>query len=273
MHQEDSIVSQEEEVVELPLYYKESFFSKDSMFYTEQTGKHYGLAGDPIPYTLKNDNTISSLLMICFIMIILSFSQSRRFIARQVRGLFVVSSSERSFESETSAEIWFQSFMVLLTSLLISVLLYFYTQHYIGTTFMVSSEYHLIAIYFVMVVGYFLFRGFLYTFVNSVFFRFRDNIQWLKSLLFITSMEGVLLFPVVMLQTYFDLPIKTVSNYVLFVFILVKILTFYKSYLIFFRQVGIFLQIILYFCALEVIPFASFWMALVITSNNLKINF
>lgn len=257
----------------VPEFHIESFFSKDSLYSEEVYGGQPGVAGDPVPYALKNDNTISLLMILSFILSVLSISRSRRFIVRQAKGLIFSPVNERSFESETSSEIWFQAFMVLLTSMLIAILQYFYTQNYIGTTFILPSQYHLIAVYFGMALGYFIVRGLIYAAVNPVFFSRRKSLQWLKSLLFITSVEGALLFPVVLLQTYFDLSMKTVSIYVVIVFSLVKILTFYKCYIIFFRQIGFFLQIILYFCALELVPIVAFWGALVITGNNLKINF
>lgn len=82
----------------------------------------------------------------------------------------------------------------------------------------------------------------------------------------------MLLLPVVLLQVYFDLEIQSVVIYFIVVLILVKILTFYKCYFIFFRKAGVILQIILYFCALEIVPIAALWGALVITGNHLKIN-
>ena len=53
---------------------------------------------------------------------------------------------------------------------------------------------------------------------------------------------------------------------------LAKILTFYKSFTIFFYQKGGFLQIILYFCALEMIPLMMLWSGLLVITENLKIN-
>ena len=61
--------------------------------------------------------------------------------------------------------------------------------------------------------------------------------------------------------------------YTIIVLVLVKILSFYKSYLIFFKRNGLFLQIILYFCALEVVPLSALWGGLVLISHYLKINF
>ena len=63
----------------------------------------------------------------------------------------------------------------------------------------------------------------------------------MKAYLFLFSCEGVLLFPVVMLLTYFNLSLDAAIIYALIVVGLVKILSFYMSYIIFFRGNGSFL--------------------------------
>lgn len=259
--------------VSLPVYYEESYFSGDSLLHPEIEGGRHGVAGDPVPYTVRDDDMITGLLLMCFVLVVVSLSNSRRFIVRQLKDFLYVPRSEASALTETSSEVRFQCFLVLQTCLQFSIFQYFYTQNYIGSTFVLASQYHLIAIYFAMFAGYFIVKALLYMFVNPVLLDGKKNLQWMKSLLFITSTEGVLLLPVVLLQVYFNLAIQNVVVYFIVVLILVKILTFYKCYFIFFRRAGFFLQIFLYFCALEIVPIAAFWGALVITGNHLKINF
>ena len=110
-------------------------------------------------------------------------------------------------------------------------------------------------------------------FVNPVLLDYKKNLQWMKSALFITSTEGVLLLPVVLLQVYFDLEIQSVVIYFIVVLILVKILTFYKCYFIFFRKAGVILQIILYFCALEIIPCFVLYQGVIQLNDFLIIKF
>ena len=258
--------------VDIPKYYKESFFSKDTLLHPEIAGGRYGVAGDPVPYTVKSDDTITILLILSFIIVMVSLSKSKLFFMRQLKSCFYLSHRESSI-SETSIEIRFQIFMVVLTSLLWSLLQYFYTTHYIGTTFILSSQYHLIAIFLGMNLSYYILKSAIYAIVNSVFFERKKNVQWQKTLLFLISMEGVMIFPAVMVRSYFDIPIQSITIYSLIVVVFVKLLTFYKSYAIFFRQIHPFFQIILYFCALEMVPTAAFWGALAITGNYLKINF
>ena len=259
--------------VNIPQYYREGFFSKDTLFHPELPGGRYGVAGDPVPYSVHSDNIITSLLLLCFIFAVIAFSNTSSFIARQVKNFFYTPHEGTTEVTETANEVRFQIFLVFLTSLLLSLLFYFYTINNIGETFVLQSQYHLIAIYLGMIVGYFLSKYLLYGIVNVVFFESKQNSRWNKTLLFITSVEGVLLFPVVILEVYFAMADKNVVIYFIIAMTIVKILTFYKCYVIFFRRNVAKLQIILYFCTLEIIPMLAFWGALVTTANSLKINF
>ena len=111
-----------------------------------------------------------------------------------------------------------------------------------------------------------------YHIVDWVFFNAKKIDQWSKSGLILTAMEGVLLFPVLLLQVYFGLSLQTAIIYTVAVIILVKLLSFYKCYAIFFKHGGGIVQNILYFCALELMPLLALAGILFITGNNLKVN-
>ncbi len=259
--------------IQLPQYYREGFFSKDSLFHPELPGGRVGVAGDPVPYSVHSDNLITSLLFGAFILAIISLSNARGFIIRQAKTFFYQSHEGTTEVSETATELRFQGFLVFLTCFLTSLLFYFYTLSEIGDTFVLQSQYQLIAIFLAITVGYVLLKAFLYTVVNLTFFNSKKNRQWNKALLFIIAMEGVLLFPLVILQAYFNMSTQNVLFYFTLILIFVKILTFYKSYVIFFRQNVVSFQIILYFCTLEIIPLLLFWVSLVLTANSLKVKF
>ncbi|KGI60486.1 DUF4271 domain-containing protein [Prevotella sp. S7 MS 2] len=259
--------------VSLPKYYKESFFSKDSLFHPELQGGRPGVAGDPVPYTIAGDNLITSILLGCFILTMLAFSQSRRFIFRQTRNFFYVQHSDRPTAlTETGGEMRFQIFLILQTCLLISLLYFFYSKAQLNDTFVIE-QYQVIGIYTGSIAGYFLLKVILYSFINWVFFDRRRNIQWIHSYLFIGAMEGVLLFPAIMLLAFFNLSVSTISIYIIVVLALLKLLLFYKSYIIFFRERAVFVHFFLYFCALEILPLLAIWGALVTMNGYLKINF
>ena len=259
--------------IQLPQYYREGFFSKDTLFHPELPGGRYGTAGDPVPYSIHSDNILTGILLLCFMTAVVAFSNVRAFITRQFKTFFYQSHHGITEVTETAVELRFQVFLVFLAALLLSILFYFYTLVFIGDTFVLQSQYHLIMIYLGVIIAYFLLKAMTYSLVNMVFFDGKKNIQWIKSQLFVTAMEGVALFPAILVRTYFDVPTQNVVFYFIFVLIIVKILSIYRCFNIFFRQKIVGLQIILYFCALEMAPLLALWGLLVNIANVLKINF
>ena len=256
----------------LPQYYKESFFSKDSLFHPELTGGRLGVAGDPIPYTIANDNFFVSLLLGCFILIVVGFSQSRSFILRQAKNFFRVSRSNVTAITETSAEIRFQVSMLLQTCLMLALCFFFYARERVGGTFVVDF-YQVLGIFFGVTVLYFFLKMALYWLVDWVFFDKKKNEQWQKAFLFVSAMMGVVLFPMVMLQIFFELPLQSILFFALLVVILAEMLSLYKVYIIFFKDKAPCLQLILYLCALEIVPLLTLWGVLTSINGYLKINF
>ena len=261
------------EVKQLPKYYKESFFANDSLFHPERSGGRYGVAGETVPYTIRGDNAMTIILLIGFISMIISASGSRQFIVRQLKSIFYIPKNFDMAMSETSSELRFQLYMVALTSLLYAVIILYYSTRYISDTYIIDSHYQLTSIFFGITFVYFIFKSLIYTIVNWTFFGMRKNLHWLKTSLFIISSEGMLLFPVVLLLSFFNLNVKTALIITIIILILVKTVTFYKSNAIFFRIKSHFLQNILYFCALEIVPLASFVGFAATIINILKINF
>ena len=257
--------------VNLPQYYRESFFAKDSLLHPELTGGRFGIAGDPVPYTVRNDNAITCMLIFCFVMALVSFAHSRQYILRQLKDFFYIPRSSKSSDEDPSNR--FQLFLSLQTCLLLAITYYFYITHYVTDTFVLDTPYEIIGIFFGVFIAYFIAKNVVYSIVNNVFFSSKKNRHWIWTLTFITALEGIALFPAVMLQVYFNLPMQNVVYYFIFILVLTKILTFYKCWVIFFRQISVYLQIILYLCALEIIPLLSLVGILVLITDRLKVNF
>ena len=259
--------------VSLPQYYRENFFSNDTLYHEELSAQDYfGMSGDPVPYSYANDNLVTSLLIIGFLLIAFAFSRMSNFIVGQAKN-FIHPSQNRLTLSETSSEIYMQVVLTFLACIVYALLYYLYATEYLAKTYVTTSEYVLLGIFLVVFVGYFLMRFGLYTMVNNLFFDSSRNKKFLTSLLYLSSIEGLLLYPALALLAFMHLPAQNAIWYCLTVVILVKILTFYKSFTIFFKQNDLFLQIILYFCALEMVPLFTLWGGLSVIVDILKINF
>lgn len=174
--------------------------------------------------------------------------------------------------SETGAELRFQLFLVVLNALLIGLVYFFYVQTNVATTFIID-QYMVIGIFALAVLGFIAIKALLYWATAWVFFDTLRGKQWLKSWLVIMTAEGILLYPVVMVQAYFDTSITTTLLCASVIVILARLLSFYKVYNIFFSARRAIVQNFLYFCTLEIIPMAALWGILTMICNYLKVNF
>lgn len=249
------------------------FHSNDSALHTTVGSGKSGVVGEPLPYSVKSDYLVTGMLIGCFMMALVAFSHSKRFFRHQFKYFFYEPQNGITEASETSNEIRFQLLFVLQTCVLLSVIYFFYTTECVANTFILDTNAHLIGIFLGVFVLYFIFKALIYCFVNWLFFERRSNERWMKSFVFIASLEGMLIFPLVLLLSYFNLSFNNATLYMAIVIILIKLLSFYKCFIIFFKRKGAFLQIFLYFCTLEIVPLLSLWGILTMIVDQLKINY
>lgn len=240
--------------------------------YVEEVVVDEGLVeGIPVPYNVAGDNFITCLLIICFIAAATAFIRSSSSLLRQAKSFFQIQRGLTTEESETVSEFRFQIALVAETCLLFGLVYFYYLRSFVTDDFSIR-QYRLIMLFSLVFVAYFLVRTLLYTFVNWVFFDRKNNETWLRANMFMYGGEGLMLLPVVLLMSYFNFPPRLAFTYIVLVLGIVKILAFYKSYIVFFNKKEYMPQNVLYFCALEVTPLVCLWSALLLISDNMIIN-
>lgn len=269
---EDSVQKETPFEATIPQYYRENYFSNDTLFYAETAVNDFGVAGDPVPHTVRGDTFMTLLLLVCFMAFIVSVAQTRNFLGRQLKHLFYSHLNDSDQLSETSGELRFQLFLIVMSCLLTAVVIYHYISYYEAATLVIDSELLVVGIFFAVMLGYQLFRGAAYSLVNAVFFSPRQNEQWMKTVLFLNASLGALVFPVVLLVVYFNLSLENALYYFFFIFIFVETVTIYKCWSIFFSQKDVFLQTFLYFCALELTPLLCLAGGIVVLIEQLRLN-
>ena len=232
-----------------------------------------GESGDPLPYSVGSDSLVVSLFLVGLLLMMIGCSYSGKFIQRHMKGFFHYEKARTTTVPDTSSEIRGLCLLVFNTALVMGVgsYLFAHQQGYEGFLFL-SPQVHLL--FFVgWVMVYFLLKILAYLFIDWVFFDKKKNLQWHKSLLLLTAMEGVLLYPLVLMLPYVSIPAVAVLAYAALIVILAKFLSFYKAFIIFFRRTGSLLQIFLYFCALEIMPLVVIYGVMAYFYDYLKINF
>lgn len=230
-----------------------------------------GIAGDPLPYRFRSDDYVTGVLMLSFFLAAWVIARSWRFLAGSVKDFFYDKRPDGMSGSRTDSELRGQLFLVFQTCFVLGVLFFDYTQERMTGVFNQVSPYKILGVSVGACCAYYLAKLLLYSFVNYVFFDRDQSRQWIDTLFLSILALGLGLLPVTLLVVYFDASFRTLS--ILFVLILavVKTLLLYKCHRIFFRYRGGCVHLILYFCALEILPLLVLWRVLAYANNYLLI--
>lgn len=252
--------------------YNETYFTGKPYFHPELFGGRLGTAGEPIPYSIARDNLIVILLLLCFMATAVGFSMSTHFALKRIKEFFKINHRDDTDDDSALLGHRFQYFLSLQTFMLLGLVTFFYVERNVADLFSIDN-YAVIAVYSLITLGYAVVKAIIYKISGYVFFDKHRTSMWMHDYLFILCSEGVLLLPLVLLQTFFAMPLEATVVGTTAVIGIGKILTFYKTYVIFFRQKTLYLQNILYFCTLELVPILA-WIGLLSEATNyLKVSF
>lgn len=226
-----------------------------------------GIAGDPIPYRFRNDDFVTSALMLSFFLLVWVMASSWRFLREMAKDFFHNRTRPNLFTDRANTVLRGRFFLIAQACFMQGILFFDYTQKLQPEVFAQVSPYTLLGSATLIFGIYYLSKILLYRIVNHTFFPTERNKQWDNQLLVSILTTGSLLLPLTLLVVYFDLPFReTLITYILLM-VIVKILLFYKAYRIFFSTLIGHIHIILYFCALEAVPILTLWTVL-LTSNR-----
>ena len=110
-------------------------------------------------------------------------------------------------------------------------------------------------------------------FLGWTFFDKNKTNIWLESYSALIYYVGFALFPFVLFLVYFDLSLTNLVIIGAIILIFTKILMFYKWIKLFFHQFGALFLLILYFCALEILPCLLLYQGMIQINNILLIKF
>lgn len=230
-----------------------------------------GELGTPRPYSMRYDDLFMLLLVVCCVSMLVAIGSSLHAIKDRFREFFFPSSAaDYDMPSSIPPLMFFLCTMTCITMALCSFL---YIDKEMEGFFVVDNNIAVVGAFFAASATYFLLKWFVYGLVNNVLFGSKKSLQWSHAFFFVTALEGALLFPLPLMVVIFGLPVENGVYYFIFVLILSKILTFFKSRSIFFRQKILILQNFLYFCALEMTPLLAFGGAWLMLAHILKVNF
>lgn len=229
--------------------------------------------GEPIPYMLRTDWTITCIVLLCFFLGTFVLRNGKKYLLFRIKKLF--QSTRQNNQKEIITSIYLRHSIVLtgITCILCGLCLYDYFADQAPALFRQLPHGLLLSTYIFLVILFILGKYALYSFINWIFFDKEQNRQWLETYFDVLILGGLMLFPVVLLMIYFDLNFSTTKVFILFILISAKTLLFYKCIRNFFRQIHGIVHLILYFCALELTPTLLLWEGVGYTNHFLFLKF
>ena len=232
-----------------------------------------GFEGTPISYSPRTDDAIALTLLACFFLSSIALARGKKFLSQQVKDFVLHRERTSIFDSSTAADVRYLLVLVLQTCVLsgITFLNYFHDT----CPALMDHVYSLLllGIYVGFCLAYFLLKWLLYMFLGWTFFDKNKTNIWLESYSALIYYVGFALFPFVLFLVYFDLSLTNLVIIGSIILIFTKILMFYKWIKLFFHQFSGLFLLILYFCALEIVPCLLLYQGMIQMNNILLIKF
>ena len=232
-----------------------------------------GFEGIPISYSPRTDDAIALTLLVCFFLSSIALARGKKFLSQQVKDFVLHRERTSIFDSSTAADVRYLLVLVLQTCVLSGITFINYFHDTCPALMDHVSSLLLLGIYVGFCLAYFLLKWLLYMFLGWTFFDKNKTNIWLESYSALIYYVGFALFPFVLFLVYFDLSLTNLVIIGSIILIFTKILMFYKWIKLFFHQFSGLFLLILYFCALEIVPCLLLYQGMIQMNNILLIKF
>lgn len=241
-----------------------------TLFYTEQPVNLPGIAGDPLPYRLRNDVFITSTLLLSLFFALFIISRSLHVFILQIKDFFYNKDRNETIMLNRDSEMKTQTYVNLLSCFLLSIVFFNYSEYALPDVFNRISPYKLLLLDIAVFAFYFLSKMIAYRITNWTFFPQQNIIQWNNAYNLMSLVKALMFFPIALIVVYFDIPMNLTLWITSFVILCFEILAIFKAKQIFFSYNFGIIHLFLYFCTLEFTPLILLWATLVL-SNELTI--
>jgi len=214
-----------------------------------------GITGEALPYSLGSDPFVTCLLFFCFILFIQALKNRKKVILQHLKNIFQYKKRTSLFDESLNSDSRYIVILTIITCILSALCIYkyFINNHQIQSP-QPAHTVLLMCTYTGMILIYFIIKRGLYAFINWIFFDKERNTTWMQGFSDLIGGISFILFPFILISIYLNLNFNIYLISILFIIIFAKILLFYKCIKNFFYQIHGFLHLIVYFCALEIIP-------------------
>ena len=226
----------------------------------------------PLRQRLDNNDTASSVLILCVFVIFFLIVGSWNGFHQQAKDFFMP--PRQHFDQlslDTEREGYVHVLMHLVLCIACGVLVTYYVEATLPGGQMLASVAGTIGVFVGCFIAYFGLRHLLYRFTNWVFFDRVKNFNWNESSLFLISLQTMTFLPLALLAVYSGFSLRFMSLAAVFLLVFVKFLLLYRTNSIFFGKLHCILHFIAYLCTLELLPMLALYEVLRLAANEMII--
>lgn len=228
-----------------------------------------GIAGDPVDYQFRNDDYVTSLILLSFFIMAWVIASSWKFLRGQFKDFFYTRERPNLFTEREDTVLRGRLFLILQTCFLIAIVFFTVSRTYLPEVFVQVSPYLLLGSAAGVSMGYYVAKLTVYNIVNHTFFSPAKCKLWNDAYLTSVLVTGCALLPVTLMAVFLDVPYTYTILVCVLLLSVIKSLLLYKCYCIFFNTLLGGVHLFLYLCALEIIPLGIFAASLVLVSTRL----
>ena len=230
-------------------------------------------AGIPFPYTPRMDDAIALLLLACFFVSAYVLSRCRKFLFQLVKDFLLNRDRSNLFSVSTAGDMRSLMLLLLQTCILGGVFLFCCLiksqpelAQRLSPRLMLGTSIGFCLVYLTV-------KWMAYSFLGWIFLDKSKTSLWIGSYSTLLYYLGFALFLSTLFIVYFNpgFEIMVITGAILFLFL--KILAFYKWLKLFCSNLYGSLFLILYFCAVEIIPCLMLYRGLVQLNDYWTINY
>ncbi len=210
----------------------------------------------PVEYTLREDNIVCAVLLVVLLLTLLLVSALRPFFYRYLPLILVRGTRNGVPPLSASAERC-QIALVIVTCVMYAIA---YMQYKLSVgEALTAPPATMMAYLTALLVAFCIARYVITVIVNSTFFAKEQMRRYNLSCLLIVALEGVLLLPIVIVNTFVTTHYAVAQWYVLAVISIARIATIYQQRQIFFPRTTAIVPYFIYLCSVELAPFLALW--------------
>lgn len=213
-----------------------------------------GMRGEALPYQFRSEWSVTCLLLFCFLLLSYALKNGKKYIFQHLKSLFQHKERSSLFDDTSGSSNGAVVVLSSLTCVFYGLFFFCYSIEKFPSLVFVTPREAIIGMYVFVAFFYVLLKWGSYNFINWIFFEKEQKRRWIQSYFDTLCGQCLLLFPLILLLVYYNLDFHIGSIFMLFILVFAKILLYYKGFRNFFSQSYGFLHLILYFCALEMVP-------------------